>query len=46
MEAGHLIVGTRSHRGAFAGIDLQDLLERIDLGKPVMYNDENWSDPK
>jgi putative hydrolase of the HAD superfamily len=46
MDAGQLIVGTRSHRRAFAGIDLHDLLERIDLGKPVMYNDENWSDPK
>ncbi len=46
MDAGQLIVGTRSHRRAFAGIDLHDLLERIDLGKPVMFLDENWSEVK
>jgi HAD superfamily hydrolase (TIGR01549 family) len=42
MDAGQLIVGTKSHRRAFASIDLHDLLERIDLGRQIMFNDEMW----
>lgn len=43
MDSGQLIVGTNSHRRAFASVDLHDLLERIELGKPVMFNDDTWS---
>jgi HAD superfamily hydrolase (TIGR01549 family) len=46
MDAGKLIVGTKSHRRAFAGVDLHDLLERIDLGRSVVYNDAIWSTKK
>jgi HAD superfamily hydrolase (TIGR01509 family) len=42
MDAGQLIVGTKSHRRAFAGVDLHDLLERIDLGRSIVYNDAIW----
>jgi hypothetical protein len=43
MDAGQLIVGTKSHRRAFASIDLHDLLERIDLGRSVFYHNAIWS---
>lgn len=42
MDQGQLIVGTKSHRRAFAAVDLHDLLERIDLGKRIMNINEVW----
>lgn len=42
IDVGRIIVGTKSHRRAFASVDLHDLLERIDLGNRVINLNEVW----
>lgn len=42
MDSQQLIIGTKSHRRAFASVDLHDLLDRTELGQRVMRLKETW----
>ncbi|WP_122054928.1 HAD family hydrolase [Vibrio sp. Evd11] len=42
MNSQQLVIGTKSHRRAFANVDLHDFLERIELGHRVMRLKETW----
>lgn len=42
MNSQQLVIGTNSHRRAFASVDLHDLLDRIELGQRVMRLKETW----